>query len=92
MVERRSPKPNVVGSNPSGPATILTVEGCFIKEVGFVKGAAEEASRVDWPSNLLVVKATLLIVAIVVLSTVYVGGLDFLFSKVILVMKSFLSY
>ena len=47
-----------------------------------------EIKRVSWPSRDTVIKATTLVIMIVVVSTIYVGGLDLVFSKVILRLKS----
>jgi preprotein translocase SecE subunit len=53
----------------------------------YVQASFDELRRVTWPSHETVIRATLFIVLIVVISTLYVGGLDFVFNKLILKLR-----
>lgn len=67
---------------------ILNKESEKVIGNNFINQAFYELQRVTWPSSMVVTKATILIIMIVVLITAYVGGLDFLFSKLIFQIKS----
>ena len=48
MVERRSPKPEVVGSSPSAPAKTFK----FMKNpLRFIQEVKQEAFRITWPTK-----------------------------------------
>ena len=50
MVERRSPKPEVVGSSPSAPAKKKLV--VFMKNpLRFIQEVKQEAFKVTWPTK-----------------------------------------
>lgn len=55
---------------------------------GFVQGFKGELQKVTWPSRPHVTKASLLVVVSMVFATVYVAGVDGLFAKVLLLIKS----
>jgi preprotein translocase subunit SecE len=63
------------------------LDTAIVKE-NFFDGVTAEIKRISWPSRDTVIKATTLVIMIVVVSTIYVGGLDLVFSKVILRLKS----
>lgn len=58
-----------------------------IRQQGFVYGIRGELQKVTWPSRSHVGKASVLVVASMVLATVYVAVSDGFFSKVLLLMK-----
>ncbi len=50
MVERRSPKPEVVGSSPSAPAKRIKI--IFMKNpLRFIQEVKQEAFKVTWPTK-----------------------------------------
>ena len=49
MVERRSPKPEVVGSSPSAPAKLLKKN--MKNPLRFIQEVKQEAFRVTWPTK-----------------------------------------
>ena len=49
MVERRSPKPEVVGSSPSAPAKYLL--NIMKNPLRFIQEVKQEAFRVTWPTK-----------------------------------------
>lgn len=95
MVERWSPKPNVVGSNPTEPvkkenklskSTVLKnakkqAENKKRQE-NFIHETKLELKRVTWPNKEIVTKASLLIIFIVISSTMYIMLADFFFTKI----------
>ena len=48
MVERRSPKPEVVGSSPSAPAKLLNF---MINPLKFIQEVKQETFRITWPTK-----------------------------------------
>ena len=48
MVERRSPKPEVVGSSPSAPAKLRKVMKNPLK---FIQEVKQETFRITWPTK-----------------------------------------
>lgn len=55
----------------------------------YLHDVSQEMKRVTWPSNDVVTKASILIVIIVCIATIYVGGLDVMFSKLFFMLKGF---
>ena len=49
MVERRSPKPEVVGSSPSAPANKLNK--IMKNPLKFIQEVKQEAFRITWPTK-----------------------------------------
>ena len=49
MVERRSPKPEVVGSSPSAPANKLNK--IMKNPLRFIQEVKQEAFRITWPTK-----------------------------------------
>jgi preprotein translocase subunit SecE len=50
----------------------------------FLKEVRLELKKVDWPSRRELVSYTIVVLATLVVTTLYVAGLDFVFSKAIL--------
>lgn len=67
MVERRSPKPKVVGSIPSAPAS-LEKETFMISPVEFVQQVKREISKVTWPTRKEVVVTSIMVFVLVMLA------------------------
>ena len=102
MVEHRSPKPRVVGSNPTGPAKKILKLGNIImvaakKDISHVKKSPRKPSfstnpsielkKVTWPNRDTLIKSTVLILALVIVLTSYVSGLDLIFSKLFYMLR-----
>jgi preprotein translocase subunit SecE len=51
--------------------------------INFISEVRIELSRVTWPSRAEVIKLTLIVFLVSVVLGSYVGGLDFLFTKVL---------
>ena len=99
MVERRSPKPNVVGSSPSGrvlehfekeysvdkeKANTISFKDSIIQ---YFKGVRLEWGKITWPEKQQIVSQTIAVVVIVTIFTLYTYGLDKLFLWIIKVLK-----
>jgi len=54
----------------------------------FVSDIGQEVLKITWPSQNVVIKATILVLGIVVLTTAYVSGLDSIFTKLFLELKA----
>jgi preprotein translocase subunit SecE len=50
----------------------------------FLKEVRQELKKVDWPNRRELVSYTIVVLATLVVTTLYVSGLDFVFSKAIL--------
>ena len=71
MVERRSPKPEVVGSIPSAPAKKI-----MINPLKFFQEVKQEAFRVTWPTKKDTVTGALMVFVLASLAAVFFLLLD----------------
>jgi len=65
----------------AAPATKTAKSTRPVGLVGFVEDTRYELKRVTWPSSDKVVKASLIILVIVVMSTLFIAGIDLLFTR-----------
>ena len=81
MVERRSPKPDVEGSSPSG-REFLKVEmnentNNIVKDIKtYFKGVQTEWTKITWPEKNQIIVETLFVIAIVTAFTIAVFCVD----------------
>jgi len=68
-------------NNKNDQKVIKQKNGLYIQDV------SQELKRVTWPTGDVVTKASILVIIIMCISTVYVGGLDVVFSKLFYVLK-----
>ena len=82
MVERRSPKPEVVGSSPSTPAKHWKI---FLmkKVIEFVREVKSEVSKVTWATRKDTVMTTISILFMVFLAAIFFLLIDWIFSSLI---------
>ena len=69
MVERRSPKPEVVGSSPSAPAKIN--ENIMKNPLKFIQEVKQEAFKVTWPTGKETLQGTLMVVAMAIIASLF---------------------
>lgn len=55
----------------------------FIKVKKYLKNVRAEFDKISWPSQEEIVSMTILVILMVVVLTIYVGGLDAIFSQLI---------
>lgn len=55
----------------------------FAKIIQFLKEVRQELEKVRWPTRLEAVKLTLIVVGVSVVLGIYIGGLDFILTKII---------
>ena len=79
MVEQRSPKPCVVGSNPTRPVLEIMIG----KIKTFILEVLSEMKRVSWSSREEVIQSTKVVLISAVLLGVFISGCDFLLSKLL---------
>ncbi len=82
MVEYRSPKPVVVGSNPSAPASLKREkdEG-MAKGLGFIREVRQEAQKVTWPTRKEVVLTTIVVFIMIFIMAMILLFADFVISN-----------
>ena len=73
MVERRSPKPEAVGSSPSAPAKTLKI---MKNPLRFIQEVKQEAFRVSWPTGKETMQGTLMVVAMAIVASIFFLLLD----------------
>ena len=73
MVERRSPKPEVVGSSPSAPAKKKRVMKNPLK---FIQEVKQETFRITWPTKKDTVTGALMVFVLASLAAVFFLLLD----------------
>ena len=49
----------------------------------FIKDSVAELKQVVWPTRKQAVKLTLIVIGVSVVTGLYIGGLDYLFTKII---------
>ena len=74
MVERRSPKPEVVGSIPSAPAKKELKK--MFNPFKFVQGVKQEAFRVTWPSKKEVLVGSAMVFVLATIAAIFFLLLD----------------
>ena len=85
MVERRSPKPEVVGSSPSAPAKKKEI---MKNPVKFLQEVKQEAFKVTWPTGKETLQGTLMVAAMAIIASIFFLLLDQFFQFVLgLVLK-----
>ena len=72
MVERRSPKPEAVGSIPSAPAKIIIMKN----PLKFFQEVKQEAFKVTWPTGKEVIQGSLMVVAMAIVAAIFFLLLD----------------
>ena len=71
LVERRSPKPEVVGSSPSAPAKKV-----MKNPLKFIQEVKQEAFKVSWPTSKETLQGTLMVVAMAIVASLFFLMLD----------------
>lgn len=89
LAEQRSPKPQVGGSSPSWPASILhgvrkpyvflkeKVRGMYL----FIQEVKVEVLKVSWPDRKEVVQITLVVGIMILVSSFFLWGMDSIILK-----------
>ena len=71
MVERRSPKPEVVGSSPSAPAKQV-----MKNPLKFIQEVKQETFRVTWPSKKETMMGALMVFGLASIAAIFFLILD----------------
>ena len=74
MVERRSPKPEVGGSIPFAPASLVKIK--MKNPLKFIQDVKQEAFKVTWPTAKETVQGALMVFAMAVLASLFFLLLD----------------
>ncbi len=80
-----SPSP-LCYNTPLMDPTKFTIAKPSIQNIGpvqFIRQAVEELKKVSWPTQSQTLKLTLVVIAVSVSVGLYIGALDFLFTKLI---------
>ncbi len=72
MVERRSPKPEAVGSIPSAPAKIMIMKN----PLKFFQEVKQEAFRITWPTKKDTMMGALMVFALSSIAAIFFLLLD----------------
>ena len=80
MVERRSPKPEVVGSSPSAPAK---KEEIMRNPIKFLQEVKQEAFKVTWPTGKETLQGTLMVAAMAIIASIFFLLLDQFFQFIL---------
>ena len=80
MVERRSPKPEVVGSSPPAPAKL---KENMKNPVKFLQDVKQEAFKVTWPTGKETLQGTLMVAAMAIIASIFFLLMDQLFQFVL---------
>ena len=73
MVERRSPKPEVVGSSPSAPAKLKKTMKNPLK---FIQEVKQETFRISWPSKKETMMGAVMVFALASIAAIFFLILD----------------
>ena len=74
MVERRSPKPEVVGSSPSAPANKLNK--IMKNPLRFIQEVKQEAFRITWPTKKDTMMGAVMVFALASIAAIFFLILD----------------
>ena len=74
MVERRSPKPEVVGSSPSAPARIF--EWNMRNPLKFIQEVKQETFRITWPTKKETMMGAVMVFALASVAAIFFLILD----------------
>ena len=82
LVERRSPKPKVVGSMPTAPANekerkMKTTPAQFVRQV------KQEISKITWPSRSETMQGTVIVVIMSLVLAIFLLAVDTVFAKAV---------
>ena len=83
MVERRSPKPFVVGSSPSSPATNFWKRKKMDKITKFIKDARIEIEKVIFPTKNEIKQSFLSVFVVVTVVSLFLSIIDLVMSSVL---------
>ncbi len=72
MVERRSPKPEVVGSSPSAPA----IKSVMKNPLKFIQEVKQETFRITWPSKKDTMMGALMVFGLASIAAIFFLILD----------------
>ncbi len=99
MVERRSPKPDVEGSSPSGRELTNKRKKLMSQDkkvqqnnykdsiIAYFKGVKAEWSKVSWPTRRQVVVEAVIVLAVVIFFTLVVYFMDIIFKALLGLIK-----
>ena len=73
MVERRSPKPEVVGSSPSAPAKLKKI---MKNPLRFFQEVKQEAFRITWPTKKDTMMGAIMVFALASIAAIFFLILD----------------
>ena len=82
LVEHRSPKPSVVGSNPAAPAKFIAIkrlkDGSKVKvsPIQFFRQVKQEVKKVTWPTKKEVSQVSVMIIVIVAIAAAFFFCVD----------------
>ena len=74
MVERRSPKPEVVGSSPSAPAK--RIKNFMKNPLRFIQEVKQETFRITWPTKKDTMMGALMVFALASIAAIFFLILD----------------
>ena len=72
MVERRSPKPEVVGSSPSAPAKLNIMKN----PLKFIQEVKQETFRITWPTKKDTMMGAVMVFALASIAAIFFLILD----------------
>ena len=72
MVERRSPKPEAVGSIPSAPANKINMKN----PLKFIQEVKQEAFRITWPTKKDTITGALMVFGLASIAAIFFLLLD----------------
>ena len=74
MVERRSPKPEVVGSSPSAPAKLFKTN--MKNPLRFIQEVKQETFRISWPTKKDTMMGAVMVFALASVAAIFFLILD----------------
>lgn len=62
---------------------VMNLKTVWTEIAQYPRGVLEEIRKIDWPTRQKTIELTIAVIAVLVIATLYVGGVDLLFSRVI---------
>lgn len=62
---------------------VMNLKTVWTEIAQYPRGVLEEIRKIDWPTRQKTIELTIAVIVVIAIATVYVGGIDLLFSRAV---------
>lgn len=62
---------------------VMNLKTVWTEIAQYPRGVLEEIRKIDWPTRQRTVELTIAVIVVLIIATLYVGGIDLLFSRAV---------